>query len=68
MASKPTARRTIPYPLETYHEGQWCPHAVQAALVADGNRAPVVRVGLIEVGSDGDSKELLTHPSGIALW
>ena len=67
MASKPSARRTIPCPLETCHEDHWCSHAVEAALAADGNGVPVVRVGPIEVGSNGDGEELLTHPLGIAL-
>ena len=65
MASKPIAKRTISYPLGTYHEDQWCPHAVQAALAADGNGAPTVRVGLIEVGSNGE--KVLAHPPRIAL-
>ena len=67
MASKPIAKRTIPCPLGSCHEDQWCFHAVQAALAADGNGAPTVRVGPIEVGSNGDGEELLAHPPGIAL-
>ena len=67
MASKPIAKRTIFYPLGTCHEDQWCPHTVQATLIANSNGAPVVRVGPIEVGSNGDGEELLTHPLGIAL-
>ena len=43
------------------------PHAVQAALAADGNGVPTVRLGPIEVGSNGDGEELLAHPPGIAL-
>ena len=68
MASKPIAKWIIPCPLGTCHEDQWCPHAVQAALAADGNGAPAVRVGPIEVGSNGDGEELLAHPTGIAPW
>ena len=68
MASKPIAKRTIPCTLGTYHEYRWCPHAVQAAMAADGNGVLAVRVGPIEVGSNGDGEELLAHPSGIALW
>ena len=67
MASKPIAKRNIPCPLGTFREDQWCPHAVQAALAADGNEAPAVRMGPIEVGSNGDGEELLAHPPGIAL-
>ena len=68
MASKPTSRRAIPCPLGTCHEDQWCPHAVQAALAADGNGAPAVRATPIVAGDDGDGEEWLPHPSGIALW
>ena len=67
MASKPIVRRTILCPLGTYHEDQWCPHAVQIGLAADGNGIPVVQVGPIEVGSNGNGEELLAHPPGIAL-
>ena len=67
MASKQVAKRTVPCPLGICHKDQWFPHAVQAALAADGNGAPVARVGPIEVGSNGDGEELLTHPPGIAL-
>ena len=67
MVSKPTSRRAIPCPLGTCHEDQWCPYAVQAALVADGNRAPVVRVTPIMAGNDGNGKEWLAHPLRIAL-
>ena len=67
MASKPTTKRTIPFPLGTCHEDQWCPHIMQTALAADGNGAPAVRVGSIMVGNDGDGKELLAHPPGIEL-
>ena len=65
MASKPIANRTIHCLLGTYCEDQWCPHTVQAALVADSNWAPVVLVGPIVVGSNGDGKELLAHPLGL---
>ena len=68
MASKPTSRRAIPCPLGTCHEDQWCPHAVQAALAADGNGAPAVRATPIVAGNDGDGEEWLAHPPGIALW
>ena len=68
MASRPIAKRTIPYPLGTCHEDQWCPHAVRAAPVADGNRTLPVWVGPILVGNDGDGEELLAHPPGIGLW
>ena len=68
MASKPIAKRTILCPLGICHEDQWCPYAVQAALAADGNGVPAVRVGLIEVGSNGHGEELLAHSPGIALW
>ena len=67
MASKPTSRRAIPYPLGTCREDQWCPHAVQAALAADGNGAPAVRATPIVAGNDGDGEEWLAHPPGIAL-
>ena len=67
MALKPIEKSTIPCPLGTCHEDQWCPHAVRGALVADGNRAPAVPVGPIMVGNDGDGEELLAHPPGIAL-
>ena len=67
MASKPTSRRAIPCPLGTCREDQWCPHAVQAALAADGNGAPAVRATPIEAGNDGDGEEWLAHPLGIAL-
>ena len=67
MASKPIAKRSIPCPLGTFREDQWCPHAVQAALAADGNGAPAARVGSIIVGSDGDGEELLAHPPRITL-
>ena len=67
MASKPIAKRTIHCPLGIYHEDQWCPHAVQAALAADGNGVPAVRVDPIEVGSNSDGEELHAHPPGIAL-
>ena len=63
MASKPIAKRTIPWPLGTCHEGQWCSHAVQAALAADGNGAPAVQVGSIVMGSDSDlyCAEVMPH-------
>ena len=67
MASKPTSRRAIPCPLGTCREDQWCPHAVQAALAADGNGAPAVRATPIVAGNDGDGEEWLAHPPGIAL-
>ena len=67
MASKPTSRRAIPCPLGTCREDQWCPHAVQAALAADGNGAPEVRETPIVAGNDGDGEEWLAHPPGIAL-
>ena len=67
MASKPTSRRAIPCPLGTFREDQWCPHAVQAALAADGNGAPAVWATLIVAGNDGDGEEWLAHPLGIAL-
>ena len=67
MASKPTSRRALPCPLGTCRQDQWCPHAVQAALAADGNGAPAVRATPIEAGNDGDGEEWLAHPLGIAL-
>ena len=67
MASKPTSRRAIPCPLGTCRKDQWCPHAAQVALAADGNGAPAVRATSIMVGNDGDSEEWLAHPLGIAL-
>ena len=67
MASNTTSRRAIPCPLGTYHENQWCPHAVQAVLAANGNGAPAVRVTPIVAGNDGDGEEWLAHPPGIAL-
>ena len=67
MASKPTSRRAIPCPLGTCREDQWCPHAVQAALAADGNGAPAVRATPIMAGDDGDGEGWLAHPPGIAL-
>ena len=51
----------------TCHEDQWCPHAVQAALAADGNGAPAVWGTPIVAGNDGDGEEWLAHPPGIAL-
>ena len=68
MASNPTSRRAIARPLGTCHEDQWRPHAVQAALAADGNGAPAVWATLIVVGNDDDGEEWLAHPPGIALW
>ena len=68
MVSKPTSRRAIPYPLGTCREDQWCPHAVQAALAANGNGAPAVRATPNVAGDDGDSEEWLAHPPGTALW
>ena len=67
MASKPTSRRAIPCPSGTCCEDEWCPHAVQAALAADGNGAPAVRATPIVAGNDGDGEEWLAHPPGIAL-
>ena len=67
MALKPTLRRAIPCPLGTYCEDQWCLHAVQAALAADGNGAPAVRATPIVAGDDSDGEEWLAHPPGIAL-
>ena len=66
MESNPTSRRAIPCPLGTCREDQWCPHAVQAALAADGNGAPAVRATPIVAGNDGDCKKWLAHPPGIA--
>ena len=57
MVWKPMAKSTIPYPLGTCHEDQRCPHAMQAVLVADNNGALAVRVGPIEVGSNGNGEE-----------
>ena len=54
-------------PLRDLREDQWCPHAVQAALAADGNGAPAVRATPIVAGNDGDGKEWLAHPPGIAV-
>ena len=67
MASKPIAKRTIPCPLGTCHEDQWCAHTVQAPLAANGNGVPAVQVGLIEVGSNSDGEELLLQPPGIVV-
>ena len=40
---------------------------MQAALAADGNGVPAVRLDLIQMGSNGNGEELLAHPPGIAL-
>ena len=67
MASKPIVMRTIPYPLGTCNEDQWCPRAVQAELAVDSNGAPVVQTTPIVVGNVGGGAELLAYPPGIAL-
>ena len=67
MESRPTSRRAIPCPLGNCRKDQWCPHAVQAALAADGNGAPAVRATPIVAGKDSDGEEWLAHPPGIVL-
>ena len=65
MSSKPIARRSIPCPLGTCPEDRWCPHALQAALAADGNGAPAVRATPIVAGKWAKAKSCFRIPLGL---
>ena len=64
MSSKPIAKRTVPCPLGTCCEDQWCPHAVQATLAVDSDGVPAVPAAPIVAENAGGSEEWFVHPMG----
>ena len=62
MSSKPVAKRMVHGFLGTCCKDQRCPHAVQAALVANGDAASTVWMVPIVVNEVGGSEACLAHP------